>query len=86
MPNLTLRHVPDELHAWLKETARTHRRSVNREVILLLEVLREGQQVTRRKASLEELLEIGRRAAALPVLDRRGEAEILGFDETGVSR
>ena len=32
----------------------------------------------------EELLEIGRHCAALPVLDNRGDDEILGYDERGV--
>jgi len=84
MPNLTLRDVPEDLHAWLKDTARAHRRSVNREAILLLEMLRANLQGTRRKASLDELREIARRAAALPVLDERDEADILGLDDAGL--
>lgn len=83
MANLTLRDVPEELHVWLKDTARTHRRSVNREAILLLEMARTGQRSARKKASYEALLEIGRRASALPVLDERDEADILGLDATG---
>jgi len=34
----------------------------------------------------EELLEIGRRCAALPVLDPRSADEIIGYDEHGVPR
>ena len=86
MPNLTLRDVPEELHSWLKYTARAHRRSFNREAILLLELVRSGQRVAPTKASYEDLLAISRQAAALPVLDRRAEADILGLDESGVPR
>ncbi|MBS0511514.1 MAG: hypothetical protein JSR42_10100 [Proteobacteria bacterium] len=86
MPNLTLRDVPEELHLWLKDSARAHRRSVNREAILLLELIRTGQDTVRRKASYEDLLAISRQAAALPVLDSRDEADILGLDEAGVPR
>jgi antitoxin VapB len=34
----------------------------------------------------EELMEIGRRCAALPVLDPRSPEEILGYDENGLPR
>lgn len=34
----------------------------------------------------EELLEIGRRCSALPVLDPRPADEILGYDENGLPR
>lgn len=86
MPNLTLRDVPEELHLWLKDTARAHRRSVNREAILLLELVRSGQRAVPRKASYEDLLAISRQTAALPVLDGRDEADILGLDDAGVPR
>lgn len=33
MPTLTIRNLPDELHAVLKERAKRNRRSVNQEVI-----------------------------------------------------
>ena len=33
MPTLTIRNVPDDLHARLKERARRNRRSLNQEVI-----------------------------------------------------
>ncbi len=84
MPNLTLRDVPEDLHLWLKETALTHRRSVNREAIRLLELARVGCDPVAQKASFETLLEISRRAAALPVLDRRSETVILGLEDDGV--
>ncbi|MBI4755720.1 MAG: Arc family DNA-binding protein [Betaproteobacteria bacterium] len=37
MPSLTLRDVPESLHRWLKQQADAHHRSVNKEVISLLE-------------------------------------------------
>ena len=36
------------------------------------------------EALIEDLMAIGRRCAALPVLDDRPEDEILGYDEQGV--
>jgi antitoxin VapB len=39
-----------------------------------------------RPVSLERLLEIADRVAALPVLDKRSEDEILGYDEHGLPR
>ncbi len=32
----------------------------------------------------QDLMEIGKRFAALPVLDTRSDDEILGYDETGL--
>lgn len=37
MPNLTIKRLPDELHERLKERAERHRRSMNNEVITILE-------------------------------------------------
>jgi len=40
MSTITLKNVPDELHASLKERAKAHQRSLNREVIsTLMEVV-----------------------------------------------
>lgn len=35
--DLLIRQIPDDLHAKLKQSARANRRSVNQEVIVLLE-------------------------------------------------
>ena len=86
MPTLTLRDLPKDLHAWLKRQASAHRRSVNQEVIALLDAVR---GVTPDKAAplrAEDLLEIGKRCAALPELDPRSAEEILGYDEQGLAR
>jgi antitoxin VapB len=46
---------------------------------------RERKQRERRAEALaDDLMVIGRRCAALPVLDDRPEEEILGYDERGV--
>lgn len=37
MPTLNIKNVPDELYRRLKERAREHRRSINREAIVCLE-------------------------------------------------
>jgi plasmid stability protein len=37
MPTITLKNIPDELHKRLKESATSHRRSLNSEVIVRLE-------------------------------------------------
>lgn len=37
MTDLLIRQIPEQLHAKLKQSARENRRSVNQEIILLLE-------------------------------------------------
>lgn len=37
MTDLLIRQIPDELHTKLKESARANRRSMNQEVLVLLE-------------------------------------------------
>jgi plasmid stability protein len=37
MATLTLRNIPDELHALLKESAKRNRRSLNSEILIRLE-------------------------------------------------
>jgi antitoxin VapB len=47
---------------------------------------REELKRTDGETLLEEVLEIGRHCASLPVLDKRSADEILGYDEHGVPR
>ena len=54
--------------------------AIRRAVEERLQRLRRG----RRRDLAEELLEIGRRCAALPDLDTRTAEEILGYDEHGL--
>lgn len=84
MPNVTLRDVPAELHSWLKQRAVSRHRSVNKEVIALLEEVRGDAASPAPRASARDILEIGRRAASLPVQDRRREDEILGYGDNGL--
>ncbi|MGH8646328.1 MAG: FitA-like ribbon-helix-helix domain-containing protein [Gammaproteobacteria bacterium] len=85
MPTLTLRDLPEDLHDWLKRQAEAHHRSVNKEVIALLESLRTRPE---RALTLEEkrarIEEISRRSAALLLLDKRFEDDILDYDEAGL--
>mgnify|MGYP001188621997 FL=1 len=87
MPNLTLRDVPADLHLWLKQQAGAHRRSLNQEVILQLDALR-SLPASRSDADLRlaRICAIAARAARLPVLDERPEAEILGLGADGLPR
>ncbi|HYN78570.1 MAG TPA: Arc family DNA-binding protein [Lamprocystis sp. (in: g-proteobacteria)] len=84
MADLTIRGVPDELHAWLKEQARAHHRSVNREAIALIESMRAGTAPARLRPSAQAILARASRFASLPVLDARTANEILGYDDNGL--
>ena len=52
--------------------------------IALSERLERVSRLPRRRDLAAELTAIARRCAALPVLDDRPEAEILGYDENGL--
>lgn len=83
MTKLTIRNVPDDLHIWLKQQAAANRSSLNREVILQLEALRSnGVGASDAAQRLARIRAIAKRSAALPVLDSRPEAEILGLGPT----
>jgi len=84
---MTLRDIPDDLHSWLKQQAEVHHRSVNKEVIALLEKLRGKPEATVELDAEERfaaMMEISRRCAALPELDPRSADEIIGYDENGI--
>lgn len=55
MPSITIKNIPDELYDELKAAAQQHRRSINNEVIMLLE-----ERLRPKKSSREELLERAR--------------------------
>jgi antitoxin VapB len=86
MPTLTLRDVPEDLHSWLKQQARVHHRSVNKETISLLEGLRGETPPPRRRATVDEIMAIAQRVARSPVLDERSAEEIIDYDENGLPR
>lgn len=81
MPTLSLREVPEDLHTWLKRQAATHHRSVNKEIIVLLENARKLPQPKPVKPGVEDILAMGRECAALPVRDGRSADEILGYTD-----
>ncbi len=59
MATLTIRNVPENLHAMLKERARRNRRSLNQEVIAELSVVPEAlNQETRLAQSRERMRRI----------------------------
>jgi antitoxin VapB len=76
----------ERTHRRVKELARlageTMSEAVDRAVAERLERLRRTQG---RQAIVEELLEIGRECAALPVLDDRGPDDML-YDERGLPK
>lgn len=83
MPTLVLRNVPDELYNRLKETAAEHRRSMTQEAIVSLRLALEGQPPPD-KPSVDETLDWLRREVwSLPVLDRRSDDDILGYNAHG---
>jgi plasmid stability protein len=85
MADLTIRGVSDELHTWLKQQARAHHRSVNREAIALIESIRAaGSAPARSRPSAQDILARAERFASLPALDTRTADEIIGYDEAGL--
>jgi plasmid stability protein len=51
MPTITIKNIPEDLYERLKEAARTHRRSINSEVIVCIE-----KAVGTRKRDVDEVL------------------------------
>ena len=84
MPTLVLRNVPDDLYRQLKETAANHRRSMTQEAIVSLHVALSGQREQPPRPSVADSLRWLRDELwSLPVLDRRSDGEILGYNEHG---
>ncbi|CRI64516.1 hypothetical protein THIOKS11990012 [Thiocapsa sp. KS1] len=84
MHTLVLRNVPDDIYRELKESAANHRRSMTQEAILSLQAGLECHDASRGRASPEETLDWLRREVwTLPVLDRRTDEEILGYNADG---
>lgn len=82
---LSIKHP--EADRLARELARRQGRSLTEAVIhaLEMELERERRRV-RATGVAEALLAIGRRHAALPVLDDRSDDEILGYGPDGVPR
>jgi plasmid stability protein len=45
MATITVKNIPDDLYALLKDAARAHRRSINSEIIVCLECTLRGQKL-----------------------------------------
>jgi plasmid stability protein len=60
MPTITVKNIPEDLYERLKEAARTHRRSINSEVIVCIEKAvgahkRDVEDILARARALREL-------------------------------
>lgn len=82
-------NIKDEaIHAKAKELARlsgeTITEAVGKAIDARLERLRREARTRTDEGLAERLMEIGRRCAALPVLDERTPDEILGYDDNGL--
>jgi len=81
---LSIKH--DEADRLARDLARLTGESLTEAVLNALRERLQRQRARVGKGRLrDDLLEIGRRCAALPVLDRRSADEILGYDNRGVS-
>ena len=84
MPTLVLRNVPDDLYGRLKQSATDHRRSMAQEAIVALQSGLAGAPDRPRRPSVEESLDwLKAEVWTLPVLDRRSDDEILGYNAEG---
>lgn len=85
MPDLTIRNISAETHAWLRQQAQRHRRSVDREAIALLEEIRVAAMNQPRRLSVEQIMSRGKHFAALPMHDLRNVEDIVDYDENGTT-
>ena len=84
MPTLVLRNVPDDLYGGLKQAAADHRRSMAQEAIVTLHSGLDGALDRQRRRSVEESLDwLKAEVWTLPILDRRSDDEILGYNADG---
>lgn len=68
--------------------ARQTGESITQAVITALRerLLREQRKEKAVDSLVEEIMDIGRHCAALPLLDKRSPEEIIGYDENGLPR
>ena len=84
MPTLVLRNVPDDLYGRLKRAAADYRRSMAQEAIVTLQTGLAGALELPPRPTVEESLDWLRTEVwTLPVLDRRSDDEILGYNADG---
>lgn len=80
---LSIKH--DEADRLARDLARITGESLTEAVLNALRERLQRQRARGRKTRLkEELLEIGRRCAALPTMDHRRADEIVGYDDRGL--
>ena len=81
---LSIKH--DEADRLARELAHLTGESLTEAVLNALRERLQRQRILDQTSRLrDELLEIGRRCAALPVLDNRSADEILGYDDQGLT-
>ena len=74
-----------EVDRLARELARRRGESITETMLAVLqEALQREKAKSRPPGLAEELLAIGARYSALPVLDDRSDEEILGYDENGI--
>jgi antitoxin VapB len=84
MPTLVLRNVPDDLYGRLRQAAADHHRSLAQEAIVALQFALLGAANPPRRLSVEESLDwLKAEVWTLPVLDRRTDDQILGYNADG---
>jgi plasmid stability protein len=89
MSAVTLRDLPDDLHAFLKADAAANHRSFNKQVIVALDAYRNSREPQLKpKLTPEEkrarVKEIQALIRAEMIHDPRTDDEILGYDENGL--
>ncbi len=89
MSAVTLRDLPEDLHAFLKADAAANHRSFNKQVIVALDSYRnKAVQGTVPKLTPEQKIAKTREIQALiraeMIHDPRTDDEILGYDENGL--
>jgi hypothetical protein len=82
----TLDNVPRELRDFWHKEAERHGRSVETEILMLLEVERAHRVAARQPAkNFDEILSAARKLQSVPVIDGRDIDEIL-YDEDGLPK
>ena len=89
MSAVTLRDLPEDLHAFLKADAEANHRSFNKQVIVALDSYRNNaNQQNKPKLTPEQKIAKTREIQALiraeMIHDSRTDDEILGYDENGL--
>ena len=84
MRTLVLENVSDSLYLRLKALAETHRNSISREALSLLESAIIPISDTPKPNKEETLDWLRREVWTLPILDDRNPDEIMGYNEHGL--